>query len=536
MAASAEVAQDADAALREAHAALDAGRSEAARALAHAVLHQADRDQDLHLQARALSCLSYCDRLLSRVRRALDASHKAAQLFQQVGDIAGESTALATVSHSAASLGHNEEAVEAALLSIQLGELMPLGRQQALAYNYLGVAYFWSKCFDKAAVAFDASAALAERCTPAVSPSQPRLNRVWCEAVRVVSIRYQSGELPGLERMLSAMSLCDRLFDEDNLGGILPGFAVTARSVWHLTSGLRHCWSGNLDEARRQCVDARAWIDKYGTVTWLDALHAWLLCEIAWATKDWLGAERHAAGLVGLATQVEHEQLACMGHVLAAQIYEAQNKLPQALAEVRRMKCRELRIRSEGLESRARVVKWQLDTRSGQQHLRRLEDASRRFERLSMEDSLTGLPNRRCFEQRLERAMIGADSRSVAVALIDVDRFKQINDGHSHLVGDQVLRAIAGILRAQVRDVDLPARLGGDEFVLLLEGADDVAAEAVCRRVASAVRSHDWSAVAQGLCVTISVGHATAHACETAQHLLDRADACMYEVKSQTRA
>ena len=86
---------------------------------------------------------------------------------------------------------------------------------------------------------------------------------------------------------------------------------------WHLTSGLTHCWQGDVKTARGDVAQARGWIDRYGTVTWLDALEAWLHTEIAWAGRNWFDAEQAVARMVGLATQVEHEQLACMGHMLS---------------------------------------------------------------------------------------------------------------------------------------------------------------------------------------------------------------------------
>jgi len=526
--------RDTDDALSQAHAALDLGDIRTARALAQQQLHAAEAAGDVHLQAKALACLAYADRLVSRIRRAHDTSRRAARLFQQVGDIAGESMALATVSHSASSLGRNEEAVEAALLSVQLSALLPLQKQQALAQNYLGVAYFWSRSFDKAAAAFEASALLARSCSPPASPAQPMLNRVWCEAVRVVSVRHDSGELPPLDRIAGCAAACDALFSDGDTAGILPGFLVTSQAVWHLTSGLTHCWHGDLQAARGNAEQARGWIDRYGTVTWLDALEAWLHTEIAWARRSWFDAEQAVARMVGLATQVEHEQLACMGHMLTSQVLEIRGKHAQALAEVRLLRRREQRIRAESLESRARVVKWQIEVRSNEEHLHKLEAASRQFERLSLEDSLTGLANRRRFERELAERL--AAGEALCVALVDIDKFKQINDGHSHMVGDQVLKSVASILGQQVREQDLAARLAGDEFVVLLRQADAQSGRIACGRLASAVRTHDWSGIAARLHVSISVGCACAEPGDTVETLLARADAAMYAVKQACSA
>jgi diguanylate cyclase (GGDEF)-like protein len=96
------------------------------------------------------------------------------------------------------------------------------------------------------------------------------------------------------------------------------------------------------------------------------------------------------------------------------------------------------------------------------------------LERLSLEDPLTGLANRRRWDAELAAACAGArqDGSPVAVVLLDVDHFKTVNDRHGHAGGDEALRAVAGLLSARVRAGDLVARLGGDELAVLMPGAD----------------------------------------------------------------
>lgn len=522
-----------DTLLAQTYHSLDQGDVPGARKLALVVLSQSRRDHDRHAEARALSCLAHCDRMVSRFRRAHDTGRRAAQLFQVLGDMAGESTALVTVAQSASSLGRNEEAVEAALLSVQLAELLPLCRQQALAYNYLGIAYFWSRSFERAAQAFEMSERLALGCVPAASAFQPRHNRMWSEAVRVVTERYQSGVLPDVTRMTDATEACGELVRRGDMAGLFPGIHVTAESMWRLASSLRYCWRNELDLAQAERDAALAWIEKYRTVTWLHALRYWVDTEIAWTRRDWGEAERAVTEMIAVSNRIEHEQTACLGHLIASQLFEQQGCHERALDELRRLNRREQKIRSESLDSRARVVKWQIDVRNTEESLHKLETASRQLERLSLEDPLTGLPNRRCFEQRLEEALAHAaeTAQPLSLALIDVDKFKQVNDNYSHLVGDQVLKGIADVLRSQVRELDLPARLAGDEFVVLLPNTAEADATRVCSRISRAVEQFDWKAVAANLHVTISIGSAQAHDGDTAQTLLQRSDTAMYGVK-----
>jgi diguanylate cyclase (GGDEF)-like protein len=123
----------------------------------------------------------------------------------------------------------------------------------------------------------------------------------------------------------------------------------------------------------------------------------------------------------------------------------------------------------------------------------------------ALHDGLTGLPNRRAFDERLRGFLArGRDPRLLALA--DVDHFKAVNDRHSHLVGDEVLRRLGSLLRSGVRDLDFAARIGGEEFALLFVGVDADCALAACERLRELVATQDWAALAPGLHVTLSMG------------------------------
>jgi diguanylate cyclase (GGDEF)-like protein len=108
----------------------------------------------------------------------------------------------------------------------------------------------------------------------------------------------------------------------------------------------------------------------------------------------------------------------------------------------------------------------------------RNQDLLEQLERLSREDSLTGLANRRCWDETLAREFERArrQERGLAVLLCDLDRLKEINDSFGHAIGDRVLKEAADVLRERVRTGDLAARLGGDEFAVLCPDTDFAAA------------------------------------------------------------
>jgi diguanylate cyclase (GGDEF)-like protein len=145
-------------------------------------------------------------------------------------------------------------------------------------------------------------------------------------------------------------------------------------------------------------------------------------------------------------------------------------------------------------------------------------------------DALTGLLNRRGFDERaaLELARARREGAWVALATFDIDSFKLINDAWGHEVGDHVLARTGWLLACETRDIDVVARLGGDEFVALLPGADGADAEAFAERV-RAVLAADHVPGLPG--VQVSVGIDSALAPESSQAMRKRADAALYRVK-----
>lgn len=155
----------------------------------------------------------------------------------------------------------------------------------------------------------------------------------------------------------------------------------------------------------------------------------------------------------------------------------------------------------------------------------------------SQHDALTGLLNRRGFDERLAAAATLAHSRGLpmTVAVVDVDRFKSINDVHSHGVGDEVLRGVAQLLQAHCRHGDFAGRWGGDEFVLVLVGADLEAGRSIVQRLQAALRERAWPGAAAGLKVTLSIGLAAWPQGQSFHAVLTAADRALYAAKRDGR-
>jgi diguanylate cyclase (GGDEF)-like protein len=149
-------------------------------------------------------------------------------------------------------------------------------------------------------------------------------------------------------------------------------------------------------------------------------------------------------------------------------------------------------------------------------------------------DPLTGLANHRAFQERLRAELARAErhERCVAVALIDIDNFKGVNDAGGHAIGDHVLRAVAMHLREHLRAEDVLARVGGDEFAVLLPESTDHAAAAALERARRAIERAPF---AGGAHVTISVGVCDVEHATDAEELTRFADGALYWSKEHGR-
>ena len=156
-----------------------------------------------------------------------------------------------------------------------------------------------------------------------------------------------------------------------------------------------------------------------------------------------------------------------------------------------------------------------------------------RLEASARTDPLTGLDNRRAFQEELDERLRSTPGESFAVIMVDVDGLKQVNDAHGHAAGDAVLKRVASVLSEQLRGDDVVTRWGGDEFVLLLPGIDPVGAMSTARRIsATLLDSQDGAGP-----ISVSIGTAVFPADgTTADILLAAADRSMYQAKRQRAA
>ena len=324
------------------------------------------------------------------------------------------------------------------------------------------------------------------------------------------------------QRAQSARELLARLDD--------PVYEVTVAG----NLGEIHLYMGDLDEAGRLLQGAR----KAGRVRGLQA-HVW---RIGTSIGEWLhagGRNEEARGvmqaLIDEMGQGAPQQTAIRAHHAAYRANRALGRFESALAHFeaaerldRQRIVNQLKAQSQLFVTRSEMEKARGDANQQRQ---RAND----FARDAASDALTGLGNRRHLDQRFAELLRHAERHgdALAVAMIDVDRFKLINDSFGHAAGDAVLVALAQMLRENVRSDDVLARLGGEEFVIVLPGKTMALAFEICQRLCERIRSHQWPAGGPAR-VTASIGVAACGPFDAAA-LLKLCDEALYEAKRQGR-
>ncbi|HSV67418.1 MAG TPA: diguanylate cyclase [Mycobacteriales bacterium] len=264
------------------------------------------------------------------------------------------------------------------------------------------------------------------------------------------------------------------------------------------------------------------------------------------ATAELLWAEA-----VELANELGQSRLLRDIHRDIACDYEEAGEATSALEHYKRFHELERTVAAEAAAQRARLAMVRLEAEHARHETERyrqlnaeLAEANRRLkeqallmDRVSREDELTGLGNRRYLAARLPLAYEHAlrTGEPLAVLVADVDLFKEINDRYSHGVGDAVLRSVAQLLSAATRPGDLVIRYGGEEFVLVLANTDVAGARSLAERLRALVEDHDWDVIRPGLRATISLGVCADTGLGSGPRMIDVADQRMYDAKRAGR-
>ncbi|HEY6057738.1 MAG TPA: sensor domain-containing diguanylate cyclase [Candidatus Limnocylindrales bacterium] len=197
-----------------------------------------------------------------------------------------------------------------------------------------------------------------------------------------------------------------------------------------------------------------------------------------------------------------------------------------------------VRVRAAAIRDAAGTIIGAAEVFSDITPVRAAEQAADELRRLAFVDELTGLPNRRAIEHALagRLASLTRHGWSFGLLVIDVDRFKHINDAYGHTVGDVALRTVARTIASASRSEDFVGRWGGDEFVVLVSAAAEPALEQAARRICALVARCRLEDTGGEIDLAVSVGFTVADPRDTPELLFERADRALYEAKIAGRS
>lgn len=170
---------------------------------------------------------------------------------------------------------------------------------------------------------------------------------------------------------------------------------------------------------------------------------------------------------------------------------------------------------------------------------RRFIELQTQFRKQALRDPLTGVLNRRAVLDMLERELLRAHRLAypVSVAMLDLDRFKPLNDTHGHIAGDAALSALAARVHSQLRPYDAVGRFGGDEFLLVLTSCTASQGQIICERIRTAICSTPFATAGTMIDLSVSIGLVAVEAGEmlTMESVIERADVALYKAKNTGR-
>jgi diguanylate cyclase (GGDEF)-like protein len=439
---------------------------------------------DAHGEARVLNLLGITHRQLSDYGRALEMYEQALRGFRAAGDMKWQAKVISNIGNVEIQLGNHAAALELFEQALELRR--EVGDDEGAGFDLNNAAFgHIQKALQHRAAGDAMSCQLeAESALKLLDRSLGIARQFGCKRLEAFCLQTMGEAYQAMSRPEVALGMADQFI----------ALARESNDKWIEAYGL--ACIGELKAQLGQCDEGVE------------------LLKTAFTSFDLLGSRDECARVLRILSTA----------------YEGVGNLTEALACLRKAGEIEQRLKSEDIERRARALAAR----------RRLDQAAletERYKRLELEDSLTGLANRRSLDDRLAAMMREAHARNsvITVALVDVDHFKGINDRFSHAVGDEVLRCVGEILRAHCRLGDLAGRFGGEEFMLVFRHLDMRSSADICERIRRAAESWDWQSIHPQLRVTLSMGLATSSSFRDPQGLLDAADHWLYEAKHHGR-
>ncbi len=490
------------------------GRPQVARVIAEKARQTALADGNVQALALANEHLAWFCLMQSRLEDGLRYATLAVSLWAGLSDRAHEAVSRGTLAWLMCEAG-DEEAIVEAQYAVALAEQTDDVAARASVQNALCVVLWMLQQHDLSRSAGMEAVALARQTRDPLAIGRWLLNAALPEE-GLAELAAQRGDRDA-ER-----AYCDRSID------LTREAAVTCAScgdTWAACIALCNLveWlirGGRLAEARSALEEARLLPGEATDSRKIVILHMnGLLASAEGNRQDAVPLLQNALNVaittndLSICVQIARELSALL---------ETCGRFQEALQRYQQFFCLYTRRSAERSQARARML-------SMQQELCELQTRVAQFERLAGEDALTGLANRRQLDLLLaERCQRG---RGYGLAIVDVDHFKSVNDKLTHLVGDEVLRAVSALLASVTRPDDCIGRFGGEEFLLITPESSALDGPVICEMLRASVADADWAYIDPRLNVTVSIGYASGSEGRNHEEVMNLADRRLYEAK-----
>lgn len=495
-------------------------------------------------RGRALCTRGVCYYLRAEYITGLQCCLDACAIAEALQDHAGLAAALLSAAACHYQMGTVEEAHTALMQALAMLELAPDDGLAFRAHNTLGAILSNKQSYVESMHHFDAAIAIARRAGDDFNLHRAEVNRANLLHKMGLAAQEAGQEAEAAAHFRAGIETCERVRARSRPAPVArdaAGCAGTLGELYVATGRRDEAWALFEEMLNHGVVMANSHVQAEALMH-LGKLH--IQRGALLQARDCLDQS------MALASGVNVQHLIAKAHEGLAEWFEARGDFREALGQYRHyMEIHEVMLRRE-LDATARAraiwVEYQQARRDAEAYRVRAErlsvrnaelaEAADRHQRDALQDPLTGLANRRLLDTRLAELVAAIRAgETLSIALIDVDAFKRINDNFTHTLGDAVLRAVADSLREECREADLPARFGGDEFVLVLPGTGADGARQMLERLRERIGTRDWTALASGLAVTLSVGVTELRAGDSIDGFVRRADEALYAAKKQGR-
>ena len=482
-----------------------------------ALYAQAEAEGNIDLMAASLCEIAWACFKLGEPEQGLECAIGTKLLWRRLGNRGELTRALVVESFLFLDLGFADEAydltVDALAMAREVGDPALLG----FALNGHGVVLAVVGETDRAVELISGALELGQQAgNPAAS------------AFYALNLGFAHAKLADTHGHQDRADLCAQHYAHAILhSDAAIALAEEASDLWTIRVALCNaaeflCTQGRFDEAR--ALMAR-WLDVGGQVNASLRAHYLYTQGLVELAAGEPGAARlvveEALALSEASNQLDHQVNSAQA---LARILEAEGDAKAALAMHRHFHKLFVQQSGEAVRRRARVEEIRSETDKMRARLVELADQA-------LSDPLTGIANRRSFDQILNRLA----GTPMAVGIVDIDHFKRVNDRYTHITGDAVLQRIARLMVDQLSTHGHVARLGGEEFALIFPDAAEATAIAFCEGIRTAIANADWSGLTPGTGITVSIGVAVGDGTCPAGDLMQKADARLYMAKTLGR-